>query len=502
MKVNVICLIIIVILTIILTLFILLINNRCLFQKESSISSEEKIEQEIIFQKEWKYLNLSFIQLDENILNTNSKKIMKKNIFISPKEYEWFNQTILEPVRMFYTSFLQIQSLNNSIMLSNKKCLIDLSKLRNINHQLITSDFIIFIQFNNNNKNSKAISRSYTCQMQNFHRNFEKPVVGVIKINYNKVHFFNDNPQRILKAKNNIFHEITHCLVFRRSLFKKFVFEKDGLINIRRNIIRIRKLNGGKKRRIIKDEIFKKEAFEYFNCPNNKGFPLDNKLGKSGSHFDQQLVIDSFMKPVNDYQNLKITPFLAKLYYLSGWYRVNYTFVEDSLFGKRKGCDYLNLKCKNKDGKRFEEFCKYKGEIGCDFYYDFKSICKKNRLSNCKYMVPISIKSSCLYIDSKKELKKKPEFEFYGIISDIKKSKCFMELKRNIPLCLKSSCDLLGRTISFYIKDKQFTAFYKSGKPYPSLYKIKFKKKTYRIEFPENFNRFCYSFTKNKIKLF
>lgn len=61
----------------------------------------------------------------------------------------------------------------------------------------------------------------------------------------------------------------------------------------------------------------------------------------------------------------------------TGWYQPNYTMTEPLLWGKGKGCSFINDFCINKVGKtaNFPEFCTNVNQKTCTLDHRFKAQC-------------------------------------------------------------------------------------------------------------------------------
>lgn len=68
-------------------------------------------------------------------------------------------------------------------------------------------------------------------------------------------------------------------------------------------------------------------------------------------------------------KDLKVSEFALALLEGTGWYQVDYTKADPLVWGKGKGCDFLNTPCYNKNSltSAFEEFCPRLQGSGCSF---------------------------------------------------------------------------------------------------------------------------------------
>lgn len=145
-------------------------------------------------------------------------------------------------------------------------------------------------------------------------------------------------------------------------------------------------------------------AKKHFGCDAIDGVELEHfgGLGSSFSHWSKRILNTEFMI-ADSYGENYISNFTLALFEDSGWYKVDYSKAEQMLWGKNKGCDFLENKCINKrvvsggflsslgsdksskyDTHFKEEFCTNFEEEKCSISHTFRAICGVNQ-----YITPI-----------------------------------------------------------------------------------------------------------------
>ena len=283
---------------------------------------------------------------------------------------------------------------------------------------------------------------------------------------------------------------MTHALTFSPQLAKLYINEQGEKVGPN-DVIQIVDSGNLKKFPHIVHPKIKAFTEEYYGCKdNNQGIPL---AFKDKAHFHQQILADTTMRPMAEQFDDRVSVFMIALYKTTGWYIVDDALIEQNLWGKGKGCKFLQLECKDDKGELFEEYCSVedaKNKIGCDFYHKSPATCVFNKSLGdvkCPWRTPFN--RSCDRPDTKKNLI--PEIdEFYG-----KNGKC-IEYKSfdgsNLAGCFESECNMKEKSITIKIGDKgPFTASYQSGSPVPATFKANPGPGELVFNFP-NFERFCF----------
>jgi hypothetical protein len=326
-----------------------------------------------------------------------------------------------------------------------------------------------------------------------------RPVCGIIEIN-TIIHkdFRIWGEEEKAERRRTFFHEMTHALAFSPPLVKQYIDKLGKPIPESKSIIKVNIPKLGTfpffSNRHVTNVVKK-----YFNCPSAKGFPLVRKVS---AHFHQQIIANHMMRPMADHFVDRISEFILTIYRATGWYIVNTKLNEETLWGKNKGCKFLNLECKDEKGKLFEEYCDAKDKInniGCDFYYQNVSNCQYNRRLKdvkCAFMTPSA--KNCISGDPKKKPSQVSE-------ETGKSSKCFEFInpgnKHRYGACYNTKCDTKEKKITIIAKGKEYVIEYdENKKPKQEKIKIKVGKVEFEIEIvAPSFERFCFNMYHHQI---
>jgi Leishmanolysin len=306
---------------------------------------------------------------------------------------------------------------------------------------------------------------------------YERPSVGYINVNTDKFTDFEKMDDiRKIELRRTFFHEMTHALAFSSSLYPKYI-DIDGKLLSPTSIVE--KITFPNKRvyTTIVHKKMKKTLREYFNCENPRGFPLDLN---GNAHFLQQLVADTIMRPIAEDFDDRISVFMLTLFDITGWYMVDYSKQELTLFGKGKGCDYIDLKCTNpKTGQLFEEYCDENNtDYNCDFYYNSISKCLNEETSKTKPKEKYG--NTCSYLRPKEGSKCTAKAN----------NKCLRTLKKSVysAECFEAKCDKTNKSIIITVGGKTNIINYSTGSPSSKSIKVDDKE----ILAPDSYERFCF----------
>ena len=108
-------------------------------------------------------------------------------------------------------------------------------------------------------------------------------------------------------------------------------------------------------------------ARDIFGCATLTGAEIENQptgAGCYGSHWEQRNFMNEVMAPISSHHAAYSALTLAALED-SGWYRANYSQTEPLLWGRGKGCDFVNQPCVSSAGVAQPGFCTTQGAGGC-----------------------------------------------------------------------------------------------------------------------------------------
>lgn len=140
----------------------------------------------------------------------------------------------------------------------------------------------------------------------------------------------------------------------------------------------------------IKTEKILEKGKSHFGCDNFEGLPLEYNggPGTAGAHWSKKIMNTDYMIGDSYGENL-ISELSLALFEDSGWYKVDYELANLFIWGKDKGCDFLNfnVKCiEKKDDKIFtkfeKEFCSEFNSPTCSTSNIFRGNCKTRKYKN------------------------------------------------------------------------------------------------------------------------
>jgi hypothetical protein len=183
---------------------------------------------------------------------------------------------------------------------------------------------------------------------------------------------------------------------------------------------------------------------KYFGCPTAPGAYLENQggSGSAGSHWERRVFGYEYMT-ASQLEDFRMSEITLALLESTGWYQVDYNMAEPLVWGKGKGCAFLNQYCKNSFGQaKFSEFCS-SGD-GCTVGGRSGAYCQADSFSdNCNYMEAYA-NSDCENPASQSTIA--AEVHEVG-------SKCFMSslyssgsLGSNRPMCFRRTCTNTGNS--------------------------------------------------------
>ena len=185
-----------------------------------------------------------------------------------------------------------------------------------------------------------------------------RPVIDAIYISKN-INFIKENSIEFFTLV--FLHEITHLLVFYKTLFPYF----SNIPNIKEEEI------NGIKRKIYSSPKVLEKAKKHFKCDSIEGIELENQGSSQsiGSHWDSRIMLSDYMT-AGGYNEMLISEITLALFEDSGWYDVNYYTGGLFRFGKGEGCKFLDSLCVNSNKSNFEfDFCDKKYENMCTSNY-------------------------------------------------------------------------------------------------------------------------------------
>lgn len=178
-------------------------------------------------------------------------------------------------------------------------------------------------------------------------------------------------------------HEITHILVMNDSLYDDWMDSNMVPYGFSK-VIGKKILPNGKAMSFIKTPKILEKGRKHFNCSTFPGLPLEYNggAGTVGGHWAKKYMNTDYMIGDSYGENL-ISELSLAMFEDSGWYQVDYSLANLFLWGKDKGCDFLDssIKCIEMKGDevvtRFKnEFCTKPNNHICSTSHIFRGSCK------------------------------------------------------------------------------------------------------------------------------
>ncbi|XP_071509731.1 ciliated left-right organizer metallopeptidase-like [Diadema antillarum] len=249
-----------------------------------------------------------------------------------------------------------------------------------VGNGLANTDTVLYVKAEHTSRCDSGGVYAYAsyCKLDQFNR----PIAGVI--NFCPGPLLSDEYDEdkfILLA----LHEIFHVLGFSSSLFDKFQIcnISDGLQCEQREDV----TSTSNEQTRLKSPAVLYAAQTHFGCyEEDWGAPLED-YGGSSSHWEMRHMFGSLMAPtIQEPHSTFIDNMTLAVMEDSGWYRVNYDYVGDFLWGKSEGCDFGSaLSC----ATNFSDFFCNGSAAGCDYLGLNKATCSTNDyLDSCRVFWP------------------------------------------------------------------------------------------------------------------
>jgi hypothetical protein len=393
-------------------------------------------------QAEFLPIRIKFVYIDSTNINKTYYNPPLDIIDTDDPILKIFETEYLKPIADYYQSLLKVYSRKNKIFLNDGIC--SYFEPTEYKNGFDNVDLLILYTFEYNDEYYRA--RSQPCFIDPEYYN--RPTTGIIFFNIK--HFKNFDkvkPEDKLSISITIRHELIHMLGMTPFLYNKYV-DDYGIPYMAYDEISI----NNNKLPILNTPRLTKYVKEYYNCNNINGMLLEKTSNNSTSisHFERTIIQNELMTGSSIYNHRIMTNFTLKLLEDTGWYVVNYDYATNTLWGRNKGCAFINTDC-----NKYCEFCKNKNEVSCDYGNQFISICSVDPLSSCMYYYGLQSCEEKLSDDDKvKSMVNnivRDNMFYFG-----RDSKC-IETKRDgkiEPRCQKTECDIDNKLVIISIMDQ------------------------------------------------
>jgi hypothetical protein len=87
-------------------------------------------------------------------------------------------------------------------------------------------------------------------------------------------------------------------------------------------------------------------AKKHYGCNTLDGVPLQNNNGQLGGHWSETFLSNELMTPTTGSDAEVVSPMTLALCEDTKWYKANWSYTENYIYGKGKGCDFFGKSCK------------------------------------------------------------------------------------------------------------------------------------------------------------
>ncbi|EGR26877.1 leishmanolysin family protein, putative [Ichthyophthirius multifiliis] len=229
------------------------------------------------------------------------------------------------------------------------------------------SDLHIYIIFNNQADNQ--IANAIYCAVGD--GGFTRPIFGRIQFNIYNLSKIN-NPIIFKRDLETTIHEIFHILGFSVYAMKYWIDPDTGKpygTNYKDKLLKT-KIYRGRQTSILISKNVAEVTRKYYNCPTAEGMQLENQdtTGFYSYHWENTVIHNEIMTG-NEVSNSVLSVFTIALLKDTGFYpEVNENMANNILWGKGKGCDFLENACQSTI--EYPEYSKQIDIEQCTFEYD------------------------------------------------------------------------------------------------------------------------------------
>lgn len=282
--------------------------------------------------KELKWDNIR-IHLDFSAIENNLGKFNKTDLI-------FLRDHIMKKAKSVFEKILKVRPTNKKLRLTSEKCdEVAIPELYRESEGGVEADLVIFVALDDTGfYKANKIEAAATYCLQD--ESTKRPIAG----------FINFRPGLNIKNSTNFdymvwlaLHEMSHILAFNEDLYPDFINENLEALNIT-DVIGSVILKNQKKMSFLKTKKIVEKGRQHFNCSDLEGVPLEfmGGTGTSGSHWSKRVMNTDYMIGDSYGENL-ISEITLALFEDSGWYKVDYSQANLFLWGKNKGCGFLDV---------------------------------------------------------------------------------------------------------------------------------------------------------------
>jgi leishmanolysin len=295
---------------------------------------------------------------------------------MDPMLEQEFKNELMSTVKEFYERRLLVYPIKNNLSLNGAYACGGVQIPEAHKTEGVPADIIIYV-YGNNYSDEYWVARAAACILEGYPYN--NVIAGRIEINsgqYTSSLSYEDKMQTVI-------HEMFHVLGFSNSLFHYFVKE-DGNPYSTEELTLFTDIRG-KPAVLLTTPTVKTLAQKAFGCSDLEGVELEDAggVGTVGSHWEKRVMFNDFMIGDIGPTDIIYSDISFGILQDSGWYTVNWDYTQSIVYGKGKGCQFLDEKCVYDGVAQFDEFCTdSSSESKCDYLRLNKGYCTKFNLKN------------------------------------------------------------------------------------------------------------------------
>jgi len=318
-------------------------------------------------------LEPEFVEVDSpRKLGSRSEELKPIRIHVHYHEFDlgssdrnnYFKNEVMNATLEWFSSVLLVHPLENKLKMSLSTCG-GVPVPEEHSTEGVNADVIVYITSKYEPDEGWA-AYAGACALQG--RSPNNVIAG--RASVNKAQFVNFGFEAQMSV---MIHEISHLLAFSKVLFN--YFRKPDGNRYSTGEFTISEVVRGTEKLLVKSPTVLNKAREIFGCSSLEGVELENQggSGTAGSHWEMRVMFNDYMNShvVDDpvYSSLTLS-----LFEDSGWYKVNWDYTQDNIWGRGKGCTFHADKCVENGIAKFPEFCVSSGRT-CDTFHLYKGYC-------------------------------------------------------------------------------------------------------------------------------
>lgn len=200
---------------------------------------------------------------------------------------------------------------------------------------------------------------------------FHRPVIGHIHLQGLEQHLNMTWGQLFA----SVVHQVTHVTAFHVELLPYFMGETGEYFGTEM-IVSNGQIRGSSASFVISPTVLAK-ARATFGCESLQGLELESTAdpGDAAIHWEKRIMYGDFMSTRVNAYDVVFSDVSMALFEDSGWFRVNYAYTSEVIWGYHRGCSWLLQPCISAQTAIETEFCDSASLPRCDYTYTKKGAC-------------------------------------------------------------------------------------------------------------------------------